>query len=207
MIKTFAATALVGALLGACVAGPACAQADANPAAVHGGAFRVEPAHTQIVFSVKHLGFTYFSGMFSGAAGELRLDPANPGGSMIDVTVPVASIVTTVPKLDAELKGPQWFDAARFPTATFKSTKVTSTGEGAATIEGELTLHGVTRAVSLTARFVGAGINGVNPLSRHYTVGFEATGTIRRSEFGVSTAIPFVGDEVRLSIAGAFEAQ
>jgi polyisoprenoid-binding protein YceI len=140
--------------------------------------------------------------MFSGASGELKLDPGHPAESTLAVSVPVASVLTTVAPLDAELKGADWFDAAKFPAATFRSTKVTSTGPDSATIDGELTLHGVTRPIALEARFIGAG---TNPLDHHLTAGFSASGVIKRSDFGVSKYVPLVGDEVRLTIAGAFE--
>jgi polyisoprenoid-binding protein YceI len=102
------------------------------------------------------------------------------------------------------LKGDQWFDAAKLPNATFTSTKVVRSGKNSAVISGNLTLHGVTKPITLKARFIGAG---VNPLDKSFTAGFEATGTIKRSEFGVSTYAPLIGDDVRLTIAGAFVLQ
>jgi len=116
----------------------------------------------------------------------------------------VQSIETTVPQLTEELKGAQWFDTAKFPSATFNSTKIIGGDNGDATITGNLTLHGVTKPIVLHAHFVGAG---VNPIDKAYTVGFEATTTIKRSEFGVTTYVPAVGDDVRLTIAGAFVLQ
>jgi|HubBroStandDraft_3_1064219.scaffolds.fasta_scaffold52886_2 polyisoprenoid-binding protein YceI len=178
--------------------------ASQDPQSVKSGAYKVEPYHTQVGFSVSHFGFTEFSGLFSGASGTLRLDPANLTDSKLDVSIPVQSVTTTVSKLDDELKGPQWLDSAQFPAATFTSTKITPTGRGGATIAGDLTLHGVTKPITLEAHLVGAG---VNPLDKAVTVGFEATGTIKRSEFGVKTYVPLVGDDVRLTIAGAFELQ
>lgn len=189
------------------VAGPqAIAQEASTPAgkSIKAGSYKVEPNHTQVLFSVSHFGFTKFSGFFSGASGTLQLDPANPAADKLDVSVPVQSVLTTSSKLDDELKGDQWFDAAKFPTATFTSKKITPSGNGTASIAGDLTLHGVTKPITLNARFVGAG---VNPLSKAETVGFQATGTIKRSDFGVKTYVPLVGDEVQLNIAGAFELQ
>jgi polyisoprenoid-binding protein YceI len=189
------------------VAGPqAIAQEASTPAgkSIKAGSYKVEPNHTQVLFSVSHFGFTKFSGFFSGASGTLQLDPANPAADKLDVSVPVQSVLTTSSKLDDELKGDQWFDAAKFPTATFTSKKITPSGNGTASIAGDLTLHGVTKPITLNARFVGAG---VNPLSKAETVGFQATGTIKRSDFGVKTYVPLVGDKVQLNIAGAFELQ
>jgi len=114
----------------------------------------------------------------------------------------VQSLVTTVPKLTDELKGDKWFDSTKFPQATFESTSISVAANGEATITGNLTLHGVTRPVVLHAHLVGAG---VNPIDHQYTVGFQASGTIKRTDFGVSLYAPAVGDDVQLSIAGAFE--
>jgi polyisoprenoid-binding protein YceI len=168
------------------------------------GTYKVETYHTQVGFSISHFGFTNFSGLFSGASGTLKLDPAQLPASKLDVTIPVESVTTTVSKLDGELKGAQWFDTAKFPSATFTSTKVVSTGEGTATVTGNLTLHGVTKPVVLNVRFIGSG---VNPIDKAYTVGFEATCTVKRSDFGVTAYVPAIGDDVRLTIAGAFELQ
>ncbi len=186
-------------------AAPALAQADVKDAkAVKAGTYKVEPYHTQINFSLSHFGFTNFSGVFSGASGTLKLDPAKPEDSKLQVAVPVNSVLTMVPKLTEELKGDKWFDAAKFPTATFASTKITPTGKDEATIEGDLTLHGVTKPVTLKAHFIGAG---VNPIDKAYTVGFEAVGALNRTDFGVKTYAPMIGDDVTLNIAGAFELQ
>ena len=175
-----------------------------DPASVKAGSYKVDAYHTQAVFSVSHFGFTEFYGTFSNAAGTLKLDPAHVGAAKLEITLPVDSVLTTSTKLNDELKGAQWFDAAKFPNATFASTKVTETGKGGATVEGKLTLHGVTKPVKLDVTFVGAG---TNPLSKAYTVGFSATATIKRSEFGVATYVPLVGDDVKLTLTGAFEKQ
>lgn len=178
--------------------------ASPDPASVRAGTYKVEPYHTQADFSVSHFGFTNFSGVFSGASGSLVLDPAKPSAARLEVTIPIQSVQTTSAQLDGMLKGDQWFDAAKFPVATFTSTKVALLSKDTADISGNLTLHGVTKAMTLKAHFIGAG---VNPLDKSFTVGFEATGTIKRSEFGVSTYAPLVGDDVRLTIAGAFVLQ
>ena len=188
------------------IAGISAAAAASAPAldSVKAGTYKVESYHTQVGFSLSHFGFTNYSGLFSGATGSLRLDPAHPGASKLDVTIPVDSIITTVPKLTDELKGDKWFDVAKFPQATFTSTSVALTPSGEATITGNLTLHGVTKPVVLHAHLLGAG---VYPIDKMYTVGFQASGTIKRTDFGVSMYAPAVGDEVELSIAGAFVLQ
>ena len=171
---------------------------------VKAGTYKVESYHTQVGFSLNHFGFTNYSGLFSGATGSLKLDPTHPSASKLDVTIPVESIVTTVPKLTDELKGDKWFDVAKFPQAVFASTSVVLAAGGDATVNGNLTLHGVTKPVVLHVHLLGAG---VNPLDKAYTVGFQVSGTIKRSDFGVSLYAPALGDDVELSIAGAFELQ
>ena len=175
-----------------------------DPKAVKAGTYKVEPYHTQIGFSISHFGFTNFSGFFSGASGSLVLDPAKVKISKLDVSVPVQSVLTTVSILDTELKGPKWFDGTKYPAATFVSTKITKTGSSAATIVGDLTLHGITKSVTLKAHLIGSG---VNPLDKSVTVGFDATGTIKRSDFGITLYLPLLGDDVALKIDAAFVLQ
>ena len=176
----------------------------ANFEAMKAGTYRADPAHTQVVFSVLHFGFTNFYGIFSGASGTLQLNPAQLADSKLDMSIPMESLTTTVSVLTRELKGEQWFDVTKFPTATFVSRKIVVTGSASAQITGDLTLHGVTKSEVFALHLVGTG---VNPLSKVYTVGFEASGTIRRGDFGVKIDLPAVGDEVTLRIAGAFEAR
>lgn len=178
------------------------AQANPQPAAVHAATYAVEPSHTRILFSVSHMGFSTWYGDFTGASGSLTLDPKAVSHARFDITVPVASIATTNTKLDGELRSAQWLDAARYPDISFRSASVVQTGHNTARVTGALTLHGVTRPVTLAVSFNGAG---VNPLDHAYTVGFNATGTIKRSDFGVKTYLPLIGDEVTLIISAAFE--
>lgn len=195
---------LLAAALLALASTPAAAQANPDPAAVQAGTYKVEAAHTRVLFSVSHMGFSTWYGDFTGAEGTLTLDPKQPAAASVDVSVKAGSISTTNAKLDSELRAPDWFDAGKFPTVRFRSTKVTPTGPGRADVAGELTLHGVTRPVVLQARFNGGG---ANPMSKAYTVGFEGSGRIRRSDFGVNKYVPVVGDDVTLIISAAFEKQ
>jgi polyisoprenoid-binding protein YceI len=168
------------------------------------GTYQADTYHTQVVFSILHFGFTNFSGIFAGASGTLQLNPTQLADSKLDMSIAMESLTTTVPVLTRELKGDQWFEVAKFPTATFVSTKIVRTGSASAQVTGDLTLHGVTKSEVFAVHLVGAGIN---PLSKVYTVGFEATGTIRRGDFGVKIDLPAVGDDVTLRMAGAFEAR
>jgi polyisoprenoid-binding protein YceI len=171
------------------------------PSAVTAGTYKIEPYHTQVSFSISHFGFSNYYGFFSDAAGTLQLDPASAATSSLEVSIPVSSILTTAPALDDMLKSDQWFDAAKYPNATFVSTNVTPVGPDSATITGKLTLHGVTKPLTLKTRLIGSG---TNPMDKTFNVGFEAVGKIKRSDFGIKQYLPLVGDEVALKIAGAF---
>ena len=196
----------LAAVLALAMLGPASAQSPAthDPAEVEAGTYSVDPNHTQVMFSVSHMGFSTYTGTFSGASGELTLDPKTASASALKVKVPVASVMTTSGKLDEELRSAQWLDAGQFPEMTFVSTKVKPMGKDKAKVTGDLTIHGVTKPTTLDVSFVGAG---ANPLDKKYTVGFQARGEIKRSDFGVKTYVPLIGDTLHLQIAGAFERQ
>ncbi len=204
MIVTYRILAAVA--FAAILSAPAVAQSPAvtEPAKAQAGAYAVEPNHTQVMFGVSHIGFTTYYGSFTKTSGTLNLDPAKPEGSSIDVQVATDSVYTPSEKLTGELKSDQWLDAGKFPDATFKSTKVTKTGPHTAKVEGDFTLHGVTKPLTLTVKYNNAG---PNPLNKKYTAGFEVTGKIKRSDFGVKTYVPMIGDEVDLMISAAFEHQ
>lgn len=191
--------------LAALVAVPASAQMPTeppgkpDPARVVAGTYPVEPGHTQIRFTVMHLGFTPYSGFFSNASGDLTIDPAKPEAAKVSIEVPMASVWVTVPKLTEELRSPMFFDAAKYPTMKFVSDRVTVNGQHA-TISGQLTMHGQTHPLTLEATFVGAGT-----MMGRRTVGFTATGTLKRSDYGIKMGVPLVSDEVKIDIAAAFD--
>ncbi len=166
---------------------------------VAAGTYAIEPRHSQIRFSVMHYGFTPFSGFFSGASGSLTLDPAKPGAASVSIEVPTNTALVTVPKLTEELRSPMFFDPDKYPTMKFVSDKVVVHGTHA-TISGQLTLHGQTHPLTLDASFVGAGT-----AFGKRTVGFTATGTLKRSDYGITAVLPLVSDEVQIDIAAAFE--
>ncbi|KPH65335.1 YceI family protein [Novosphingobium aerophilum] len=178
------------------------AQASAAPEAVQAGTYKVESNHTLAQFAVNHFGFNDFFGTIPGATGSLSLDPKALAATTLDVSLPVARIATTNDTLDEELRSADWFDAATYPTIRFVSRKVEQTGPRTARISGTVTLHGVTKPMVLDATFGGAG---VNPMNKAYTIGFSATGTLKRSEFGVSKYVPAVSDDVQVRITAAFE--
>ena len=167
------------------------------------GTYQVEPRHSQVLFTVNHLGFTEYTGQFTQPTGTLVVDTANPGNSKVDVTIPIDKVLTTVVGLDAHLKTPDFFDAVKFPTAKFVSTKVTINGT-TATIAGDLTLKDVTKPVVLTARFIGAG--NATQGAKKLNFGFAATTSVKRSDFGINYALPGVSDKVDLTINAGFVA-
>ena len=176
----------------------------ADPSRVVAGTYKVDPAHTQVRWKVSHLGFSNFDGFFADPTGTLTIDPRRPEAATLSIVIPVDKVVSTSPALDKHLRNADFFDAAKFPTATFTSTRVQPQGQRAR-IAGNLTLHGVTRPVVLDARFVGAGNNPRG--NKALNIGFEATTRIKRSDFGISYAAPAISDTVELQINAAFERQ
>ena len=204
MFRKLFPIALSAALLAAPALVPAAqAQTVSHDAATRqAGAYSVEPYHTRVLFSVSHLGFTTWYGEFSNVSGSLNLDPKAVAKSTLEIHIPVASLSTSNTTVDGELKGDKWFDAAQFPEIVFKADKIAETGKNTAKVTGDLTFHGVTRPVTLAVKFNGAGVNA---LDKKYTAGFEVSGKIKRSDFGVKTYVPLVGDEVDLIISAGFE--
>ena len=202
-VTLLGASLAAGLALGANL--PASAQVATTKASqVRAGSYAVDPAHTRILFGVSHMGFSTYYGNFTGATGTLKFDPTSPAASVLDLTFPTDSVSTTNGKLDGELKSVAWFDAAAYPTVSFKSTRIRLLGHNEGRITGALTFHGVTRPVVLLAHFNGGG---VDPIDKKYTIGFSATGELSRSAFGVKTYVPLIGDTVTLTLSGAFEAQ
>jgi polyisoprenoid-binding protein YceI len=158
--------------------------------------YTIDPAHTFPGFEINHLGFSNMHGTFNGTSGKIVLDPAGKGGS-IEATIDLTSVATGQAKRDEHLKSPDFFDVAKYPTMTYKSTKLKYNGNNLAGADGELTLHGVTKPVSLTVTNFNCG---AHPMSKKPTCGGNATATVKRSEFGIMTAIPAVADEVKISL-------
>ena len=178
---------------------------------VAAGTYAADAGHTMVVWQVDHFGFSKYSGIFGDVTGTLVIDPANPAASKVDVTIPVAKVTTASAGLTGHLLRagkdggkPDFFGAAP-ADAKFVSTRVVLDDEGdEATVIGNLTLNGVTKPVTLDVDFHGAG---TNPFNKKATIGFEAEGKIRRSDFGIAYGIPAVSDEVELEIHAAFEKQ
>lgn len=179
-----------------------------NPAAVTAGTYSVDPGHTLIAWEVDHLGFTPYFGLFGSITGKLTLDPKNPSAAKLDVTIPVSKVTTASSGLTSHLLRPGKdggkpdFFGATPADARFVSTSVVASGQ-TAKVTGNLTLNGVTKPVTLDVSFYGAG-KGPAQMGSKENIGFEATTTITRSEFGVNFGVPMVSDAVKLKIAAGF---
>lgn len=158
--------------------------------------YQLDPTHTNILFHANHFGFSNPSGHFGITTGTLTIDDKDPSKDAVDVTIDVKSLLTGVPKLDEHLKSKDFLDADKFPTMTFKSTKVEATGE-TAKVTGDLTLHGVTKPVTLDVKL---NKQGEHPMLHKAAVGFTASGMLKRSDFGISAYVPNVSDEIRIDI-------
>ena len=197
-LAALAAVVLVASPVAAQV--PAGLPGSADVSRVVAGTYSVDPDHTQVVWTVDHMGVSPLTGMFGRMTGTLTLDPANPSAARLDIEIPLAGLTTTTEGFGKHLRTADFFDAEKFPTGRFVSTSVQAHGPEA-TITGNLTLHGVTRPVTMQAKFFGAG---PNPQTRALNIGFTATARIKRSDFGLGFAVPVVADEVDLKIVGAF---
>ncbi len=159
--------------------------------------YKFDPSHTTVVWDADHLGFSHPHGLFPEVEGTLTLDESAPANSKLDVTIHTDKIATGIAKFDDHLKSKDFFNVEKFPTATFKSTKIEKTGDKTAKVTGDLTLLGITKPVTLD---VTLNKKGEHPMNKKPTVGFSATGTIKRSDFGISYGLPNVGDDVPLTI-------
>ncbi|WP_346322430.1 YceI family protein [Emcibacter sp. SYSU 3D8] len=191
----------------------AAGEQQAPPAAaapVPAGAYTLDKSHASLTFTVSHLGFSLYTAQFTRFDAALQFDPAKPEAGMVEATIDANSLELPAPPegFTETMKGPQWLDTAKYPTITFKSTKVEPTGENTATITGDFSLHGVTKPVTLEATYNG-GYAG-HPMDPHARIGFSAEGTFKRSDFGIAYGVPApgttmgVGDEIRVMIEAEF---
>ena len=176
---------------------------------VTAGIYTVDSNHTLVGWRVDHLGFNDYFGIFGSATGTLTLDPKKPNAAKVEITIPVSKVSTASAGLTAHLLRPGKdggkpdFFGTSPADAKFVSTSVAASGT-TAKIVGNLTLNGVTRPVTLAAKFSGAG-KTPPMMGGKETIGFHATASVKRSEFGIMQAIPFVSDIVKLDISVAFE--
>ena len=159
--------------------------------------YKIDPTHTATVFSWNHFGFSTPSANFTDIQGVIKVDNAKPANSSVEVTIPISSVNTNVPALDKEFQEEAWFNAAKYPNITFKSTKVETTDKKNFKITGDLTVKGVTKPVVLDAVL---NKQGDHPMTKAATVGFNATTSFDRSAFGIGNYVPNVGDKITVNI-------
>lgn len=164
-------------------------------------AYKIDKTHADLLFSIEHAGFSHKHGSFRDFDGELQFDEAKPENSKVTVVVQTMSLDTAHPGRDQDLKSDKFFDVAKFPEMRFESTKVVPGKNQEMRVEGNLTLHGVTKPIVLTTKLNKAG---PNPFDKTPTLGFSATGTLKRSDFGITTYLPMIGDVVEITIDAEF---
>ena len=170
----------------------------AAPAFAEAEKYVLDSSHSQIVFSYNHLGYSTSWGMFSGFAGEIQFDQADPAASSVTVSFPVKSMLTGWEERFTHFMSPDFFDAADDEMVSFTSTAIEVTGEKTAKITGDLTLNGVTKSVVLDAVLNQVGDH---PMANKPWAGFSATTTLVRSEYNLGMFAPYVSDEVQVQIS------
>ncbi|MDB5459277.1 MAG: hypothetical protein JWO72_1018 [Caulobacteraceae bacterium] len=200
---TLAAATLLAApaLAQPITAKPEPAKASKDPAAAPAGTYALDPHQVGVILRVPHGGgFSFSVFRLAAVSGVLSWNPANIEASKVSVKIDAKSLETNVPGFAAQLTGPNFLNTALFPDATFRSTAVKRTGPTTGEVTGDLTLHGVTRPLTLTVDLVGAG-----PALRGPAVGFHGHGVFHRSDFGVGPVSAMIGDDVEVTIDVEFD--
>jgi polyisoprenoid-binding protein YceI len=168
--------------------------------------WKSDKAHSHLGFSVTHFGISDVSGSFKSFTATATGTKADFSDAVFTLTADIASISTESDARDTHLKSADFFDAATFPTLSFKSTSITKVSDGKYTLTGDLTLHGVTKSVSLDLWYRGTI---TNPMSKLPTAGFQLTGTIKRSDFNIGSKFPsaMLSDDIAIKADGEFSAQ
>jgi polyisoprenoid-binding protein YceI len=168
-------------------------------AAARADALKIDPVHSTVGFKIRHL-FANVTGRFTDVSGTINVDADHPENASVEATIGIKSIDTASEKRDQDLRGANFFDADNFPTMTFKSTKVDVKGQEAE-VTGDLTLHGVTKPIALHVKFIGKGPGMMGGI----TTGWEATGSLKRSDYGLTWSktiegTQLVGDDVSIDL-------
>lgn len=166
------------------------------------GDYQLDADHGRVIWSLSHHGYSKLAAMLPKNEGTLHLDTKSLASSKLDVTIHMDQVLTGVPAehFDKLLKSDRILDTTKYPTAQFKSTRVEQVAPNRLKVTGDLTFHGVTKPLVLDATFNQAG-----EVPGSYIVGFDATGTLKRSEYGVDFLLPSVSDEVQLTIEAEFK--
>lgn len=160
------------------------------------GTYAVDPTHTTVMFKIKHLNTSWFYGRFADVSGKVMHNAAEPEKSSVEFEVKTASVDTFNEGRNKHVRSADFFDAAQFPTATFKSKKIAKGGRGL-TVTGDLTLHGVTKEITIDASAVGSG----KDMQGGAIAGFDGSFTFKRSDFGMKQLLEAVGDDVTILVS------
>jgi polyisoprenoid-binding protein YceI len=155
--------------------------------------YKLDPVHTSVIFRVNHFGVSYVYGRFDEASGTFSVDDKSPS---FDITVNAESVDTNNKQRDTHLKSADFFSVKEFPTLTFKSTSVASSGDKKFDVTGDLTMHGVTKSITASIEFVGAADTKMGARA-----GYEAHLSVKRSDFGMDKWLPAVGDEIQVTVS------
>lgn len=172
------------------------------------GVYNLDETHAQLIWKVSHLGLSNYTARFSSFDAELNFDSNNPANSQLVVSIDPTSVKTDYPYSDEKdfdkklAEGEAWFNSGEFPEIKFESKELNVTGENTGTVIGDLTFLGVTKPVTLDVTFNGAMVK--QPFSNKPTLGFSATGVLKRSEWGMGTYVPNIGDDVHIMIEAEF---
>lgn len=158
--------------------------------------YTIDPRHTHPSYEINHFGWSTQRGRFDEVSGTINLDRAAKTGS-VEVSIQVGSISTGVGKLDEHLKSEDFFNVAKYPRITFKSSEIVFNGDTPASVPGEITILGVPKPATLIITNFGCG---PHPIFKKYVCGAEASTVVKRSEFGMTKYLPALGDEVKVLI-------
>jgi polyisoprenoid-binding protein YceI len=196
---------LTSLAIAATLAVPAFAQNAPSPSpdvsSAPAGVYTIDKSHARLTFKVSHAGTSMYQGRFNDVDATINLDPRMPQASAVNATIHIESVDTKNAKLEDELRSDKFMNTPKFPTATFVSRQITKTGATSGTMTGDLTFMGVTKPITMNVTFYGWQ---VNPFSKKETLGFNATATIKRSEWGFTTYVPMIGDTVQIEFDAEF---
>lgn len=174
---------------------------DAAAAALPAGDYVLDPKHASLFFRINHLGYSTYVGRFERFEASLKGDPAHPEAAQVTAIVDMTSLNVANPDFAAELMGPDWFDAEKYPRATFRTYGLKIVGENEADISGDLTMKGRTQAVIIRAKLNGSAYDRLRGAD---VVGFSATLPVSRSAFGVDKFTDLLADDVEIQIEAEF---
>lgn len=167
------------------------------PAQAETRTYTLDKPHTQVLFNINHLGFSTSWGKFTDYQGTIQYNKDKPAESKVDVTIKTTSLDLGDATWNEHVSEAKYLNVAQHPEMRFKSTKIDVTGADTAKITGDLTLNGVTKPVTLDTKLVKAG---THPMSGKDGIGLSATGSLKRSDFGIVESVPYVADTVNLVI-------